>query len=95
MKRPSEHKRHILSLAGIVDAFLRGEKNSFTIFAGKASPDCPNEKRIIQLIVQVQRLTKMCVFLPNYNVSLAQKIVPSIDIAENLSTPGTEAGGTS
>jgi starch phosphorylase len=95
LKRPSEHKRHILSLAGIVDAFLRGEKNSFTIFAGKASPDCPNEKRIIQLIVQVQRLTKMCVFLPNYNVSLAQKIVPSIDIAENLSTPGTEAGGTS
>jgi len=37
----------------------------------------------------------MCVFLPNYNVTLAQKIVASVDMAEHLSKPGTEAGGTS
>jgi glucan phosphorylase len=43
-KRPSEHKRHIISLAGIIDAYLRNDKRSFTIFAGKASPDCSNEK---------------------------------------------------
>jgi glucan phosphorylase len=39
-KRPSKHKRHILSLAGIVDSFIRNDNRSFTIFAGKASPDC-------------------------------------------------------
>jgi glucan phosphorylase len=46
-KRPSKHKRHILSIAGIVDAFLNNDKRSFTIFAGKASPECNHEKQTI------------------------------------------------
>ena len=37
----------------------------------------------------------MCIFLPNYNVSLAQLIVPNVDLSEHLSVPGSEAGGTS
>ena len=94
-KRPSKHKRHILSLAGIVDAFLNNDHRSFTIFAGKASPECHAEKKIIWLINKVSQLTKLCILLPNYNVSVAQKIVPSVDLAEHLSLPGSEAGGTS
>jgi starch phosphorylase len=40
-------------------------------------------------------MTKMCILLPNYNVTVAQRIVPSVDLAEHLSLPGSEAGGTS
>jgi len=39
-KRPTQHKRHIFSILGIIDAYIRGDNRSFTIFAGKASPDC-------------------------------------------------------
>ena len=47
IKRPTEHKRHYLSLIGVVDAWLRSDSSAFTIYAGKASSDCPEEKRII------------------------------------------------
>ena len=40
-------------------------------------------------------MTKLCILLPNYNVTLAEKIVSSVDLAEHLSLPGSEAGGTS
>ena len=43
-KRISVHKRHTLSIIGIVDAWLRDDRRSFTVFAGKANPEHDEEK---------------------------------------------------
>jgi glucan phosphorylase len=43
-KRISVHKRHILSIIGIIDAWLRDDRRSFTVFAGKANPELKEEK---------------------------------------------------
>lgn len=95
-KRPTLHKRHLFSLLGILDAFLQGDPASqFTIFAGKAACDIQNEKEVIRAINKVSQITQMCVLMPNFNVTLMQKIVVGADISENLSVPGSEAGGTS
>jgi glucan phosphorylase len=56
-KRISVHKRHILSVIGIVDAWLRDDRRSFTVFAGKANPEHDEEKQIIRLILRVAALT--------------------------------------
>ena len=56
-KRPSKHKSHIISLAGIIDSYLREDKRSFTKFAGKASPECVHEKGVIRLINRVSKIT--------------------------------------
>jgi glucan phosphorylase len=43
-KRISVHKRHILSIIGIIDAWLRDDRRSLTVFAGKANPELKEEK---------------------------------------------------
>jgi starch phosphorylase len=73
------------------------------IFAGKAASSYHNAKMVIKLINDVARrvnsdpavdgLLKIA-FLPNYNVSLAEIIVPAADLSEQISTAGMEASGT-
>lgn len=74
------------------------------MFSGKAAPAYHNAKSIIKLINQVSSVVNTdaetksllkVVFLPNYNVSNAQIIIPASELSQHISTAGTQASGTS
>ncbi|OHB77355.1 MAG: glycogen phosphorylase [Planctomycetes bacterium RBG_16_59_8] len=110
VKRFHEYKRqhlnilHVISLySGLKSGRLKGMVPRTFIFGGKAAPSYFMAKLVIKLINNAARVINAdkhsrdfirVVFLPNYSVSLAEKIIPSADVSEQISTAGTEASGT-
>ncbi len=104
VKRLHEYKRqllkvlHIVTLHRRVQAGLAVAPRTF-VFGAKAAPGYDAAKRIIKLINAVGAVVNRegplrVVYLPNYNVSLAELIVPAADLSEQISLAGTEASGT-
>ncbi|MBN1164252.1 MAG: glycogen/starch/alpha-glucan phosphorylase [Candidatus Krumholzibacteriota bacterium] len=110
IKRIHEYKRQLLNVLHIIYCWLKlKEEPGFDffprtfLFAGKAAPSYFTAKLIIKLICHVAEMINSdpatkdrirLAFLPNYSVSLAEKIVPAADISEQISTSGYEASGT-
>jgi starch phosphorylase len=109
-KRIHEYKRQLLNVLHVITRYNRIKANPglniaprTVIFSGKAAPSYHMAKLTIRLInavsavvnndPAVNKLLKV-VFLPNYNVSLAEMIFPASDLSEQISTAGTEASGT-
>jgi starch phosphorylase len=110
VKRIHEYKRQLLNALHLIHLYqriIRGEAENaaprVAVFAGKAAPSYWRAKLIIKLITSIGEVVNKdprvkdrlkVVFLPNYNVSQAEIIMPAADLSEQVSTAGTEASGT-
>lgn len=109
-KRIHEYKRQLMTILQVIGDYLAIIKdnarpicNKTYIFAGKAAPSYTFAKLIIKLINNVADIVNndprvnnaiKVVFIPDYKVSLAEKMIPAADISLQVSTAGFEASGT-
>ena len=110
IKRLHEYKRQLLNAFsilwiyyGIKDGSISDFKPTTFIFGAKSAPGYKRAKAIIKYINEIGRIVSSdpdtkdllkVVFVQNYNVSYAEKLVAAADVSEQISTAGTEASGT-
>ena len=110
IKRLHEYKRQLLNAFsilwlyyGIKDGSVKVAKPVTFIFGAKSAPGYRRAKAIIKYINEIGRIVSSdpdtkdllkVVFVQNYNVSYAEKLVSAADVSEQISTAGTEASGT-
>ncbi len=111
IKRLHEYKRQMMNALHLMLLMKEIKEKSyippvkkFSIFAGKSAASYTLMKDLIRLICAISRHINndsdvsahlKCIFVPNYNVSLAEKLIPAADTSQQISTAGFEASGTS
>ncbi len=110
VKRIHEYKRQLLNVLYLIHAYMQMKRDpnyafvpKVSFFGGKAAPGYAMAKLVIRFINAVGNVINndpqidfrlKVIFLPNYRVSLAEKIFPASDLSEQISTAGMEASGT-